>query len=128
MANYLAGDRLAKEKADTDIAEAPPAPTPEERVESWKEIAAYLQRDVRTVQRWEKKEALPVYRHMHDERGTVYAYKAELDAWWNNRRPKLEAKEAEEARQAKEGWKRWAAAAAVSDHQRHPASADNPRP
>ncbi|MGH2405531.1 MAG: hypothetical protein ACRDGN_13885, partial [bacterium] len=84
---------MAKEKPDTDIADAPPAPTPEERVESWKEIAAYLQRDVRTVQRWEKSESLPVYRHMHDERGTVYAYKAELDAWWNNRRPGIQEEE-----------------------------------
>jgi Tol biopolymer transport system component len=45
------------------------------------------------VQRWEKSERLPVYRHMHEERGTVYAYKAELDAWWNNRRPGLEQSE-----------------------------------
>jgi Tol biopolymer transport system component len=86
---------LADKKTETEIASVPPAPTPAERVESWKEIAAYLSRDVRTVQRWEKSEALPVYRHMHDERGTVYAYKAELDAWWNNRRPRLE-KEAPE--------------------------------
>lgn len=84
---------MPREKFDPDIADAPPAPTPSERVESWKEIAAYLQRDVRTVQRWEKSEALPVYRHMHEERGTVYAYKAELDAWWNNRRPRLELQE-----------------------------------
>jgi len=105
---------VAKEKTDADIADAPPAPTPEERVESWKDIAAYLQRDVRTVQRWEKKEALPVYRHMHDKLGTVYAYKAELDAWWNNRRPKLEAKEAAEAEQAKKGWKWWAVATAAA--------------
>ena len=81
---------MADEKTDIEIASAPPAPTPEERVESWKEIAAYLQRDVRTVQRWEKKEGLPVHRHMHDKLGTVYSYKAELDAWWNNRRPLLE--------------------------------------
>lgn len=81
---------MADKKTDTEIANAPPAPPPSERVESWKEIAAYLQRDVRTVQRWEKSEALPVYRHMHDKLGTVYAYKAELDAWWNNRRPRLE--------------------------------------
>jgi len=62
----------------------------DERLDSWKEIAAYLKRDVRTVQRWEKREGLPVYRHLHDKLGTVYAHKKELDAWWNNRRPRLE--------------------------------------
>jgi TolB-like protein/Flp pilus assembly protein TadD len=53
------------------------------RLDSWKEIAVYLGRDVRTVQRWEKKEGLPVHRHLHEKLGTVYAYKSELDAWWN---------------------------------------------
>jgi Tol biopolymer transport system component len=53
-------------------------------LESWKEIAAYLKRDVRTVQRWEKRENLPVHRHIHSKLGTVYAYKAELDVWWKN--------------------------------------------
>lgn len=51
------------------------------RLESWKEIAAYLRRDVTTVQRWEKKEGLPVHRHLHDRQGTVFAYPHELDAW-----------------------------------------------
>jgi len=55
------------------------------RLESWKEIAAYLRRDMRTVQRWEKREGLPVHRHLHDKLGTVYAFKAELDAWWRER-------------------------------------------
>ena len=50
-------------------------------LESWKQIAAYLQHDIRTVQRWEQTEGLPVHRHMHAERGTVYAYKSELTAW-----------------------------------------------
>jgi tetratricopeptide (TPR) repeat protein len=53
-----------------------------DRLESWKEIAAYLKREVRTVQRWEKNEGLPVHRHQHDERSTVYAFKTEFDAWW----------------------------------------------
>jgi tetratricopeptide (TPR) repeat protein len=110
---------LAEKKTETEIANGPPAPTPEERVESWKEIAAYLQRDVRTVQRWEKSEALPVYRHMHDRLGTVYSYKAELDAWWNNRRPRLEleVEKAEAAEPVRAGWlggrRLWVAAAAA---------------
>jgi TolB-like protein len=61
------------------------SPTPADRLDSWKEIAAYLRRDVRTVQRWEKKEALPVYRHQHDKLGSVYAYKVELDKWFHTR-------------------------------------------
>jgi TolB-like protein/tetratricopeptide (TPR) repeat protein len=52
------------------------------RLESWKDIAAYLGRDVRTVQRWEKKEGLPVHRHQHEKQGSVYAYREELDAWF----------------------------------------------
>src|SRR6267378_225210 len=53
----------------------------EERLDSWKEIAAYLNRDVTTVQRWEKREGMPVHRHVHDRMGSVYASRAELDAW-----------------------------------------------
>src|SRR5262245_52433288 len=68
-----------------------PAESPgDERLDSWKEIAAYLKREVRTLHRWEAHEGLPVHRHLHRERGSVYAYKSELDSWWNNRRAKLE--------------------------------------
>ena len=51
-----------------------------DRLESWKDIAAYLKRDVSTVQRWEKREGMPVHRHLHDKIGSVYAFPAELDA------------------------------------------------
>ena len=52
-----------------------------QRLDSWKAIAAYLGRDERTVQRWERKLALPV-RRLPGGRGTsVFAYAAELDAW-----------------------------------------------
>jgi len=60
---------------------------PEDRLDSWKEIAAYLQRDVTTVQRWEKREGMPVRRHRHDKLGSVYAYRSELDAWAAGRNP-----------------------------------------
>jgi TolB-like protein/Tfp pilus assembly protein PilF len=53
-----------------------------DRLDSWKEIASYLRRDVRTVQRWEKKEGLPVYRHLHDKLGSIYAYRNELTEWF----------------------------------------------
>jgi len=55
------------------------------RLDSWKEIATYLRRQVRTVNLWEKTEGLPVHRHLHSKRGTVYAYKAELDDWRRKR-------------------------------------------
>lgn len=58
-----------------------------DRLTSWKEVAAYLGREVRTVQRWEKRERLPVHRHHHERSGTIYAFKAELDAWLQARRP-----------------------------------------
>src|SRR5271170_7531887 len=58
----------------------------EDRLDSWKEIAAYLSRDVTTVQRWEKREGMPVHRHQHDRMGSVYASRAELDAWMRSRK------------------------------------------
>jgi Tol biopolymer transport system component len=66
----------------------PPSVTPpDDRLDSWKEIAAYLNRDVTTVQRWEKREGMPVHRHLHDRMGSVYASRAELDAWARSRNP-----------------------------------------
>jgi TolB-like protein/Flp pilus assembly protein TadD len=61
------------------------------RLDSWKEIAAYLRREVRTVQRWEKSASLPVHRLQIEKQSAIYAYKAELDAWYNSRRPDLES-------------------------------------
>jgi Tol biopolymer transport system component len=64
----------------------PPAERPpEDRLDSWKAIAAYLKRDVTTVQRWEKREGMPVQRHLHDKMGSVYASRADLDAWARTR-------------------------------------------
>jgi len=51
----------------------------------WKQIAAYLHRDVRTVQRWERSEHLPVHRQLHLKLGSVHAVSAELDEWLANR-------------------------------------------
>ncbi|HEY4362902.1 MAG TPA: hypothetical protein VGN17_18170 [Bryobacteraceae bacterium] len=58
-----------------------PDQTTQERLESWKEIGAYLQRDARTARRWELEEGLPVHRHTHNSRSSVYAYPREIDAW-----------------------------------------------
>src|SRR5262245_40220746 len=64
---------------------------PEDLLGSWKAISAYLKRDVSTVQRWEKHEGMPVHRHLHAKRGSVYAYRTELDAWWAGRAAHLDA-------------------------------------
>lgn len=60
--------------------------TDDDRLDSWKEIATYLRRDVKTVQRWEKREGMPVHRHVHDRMGSVYAFRNELDTWAQHRR------------------------------------------
>ena len=73
----------------------PTPDAPDKRLESWKQIAAYLGRDARTVQRWELQEGLPVHRHFHSRQGTVYAFQSEIDAWWQNRRARLEPQSAE---------------------------------
>jgi tetratricopeptide (TPR) repeat protein len=59
------------------------------RLDSWKEIAAYLRRSVRSARRWEKEEGLPVRRHTHGKGDSVYAYKTELDRWWSDRSASL---------------------------------------
>jgi Tol biopolymer transport system component len=62
-----------------------------DRLDSWKEVSAYLGRSVRTLQRWEATAGLPVHRLAHEKRGSIYASKQELDAWWNSRGVKLQA-------------------------------------
>ena len=75
------------------MAESPrPFPVPNrpgdagDRLESWKEIAGDLGREVRTVRGWEKNEGLPVHRHQHAKQGSVFAFKSELDAWRDARK------------------------------------------
>jgi hypothetical protein len=58
---------------------------PTDRLDSWKEIAAYFRRDVRTVRRWEQSLGLPVHRHRQTRGVGVYAYKREVDEWWKQR-------------------------------------------
>src|SRR6266436_1257373 len=83
-------------------------PPASEHLDSWKEIAAYLKRDESTVRRWEK-EGLPVHRHAHKRKATVYANKSEIDAWWNDGRARLELVEnAPATRRRKVMW--WAVA------------------
>jgi Tol biopolymer transport system component len=70
---------------DRSLGTPPSERTLDDRLDSWKEIATYLNRDVTTVQRWEKREGMPVHRHQHDRMGSVYASRAELDAWTQSR-------------------------------------------
>src|ERR1700724_2240880 len=79
MADFPAGERSI-----------PDPPTDELRLESWGEIAAYLRREIRTVQRWERYQGLPVRRLQIGKLGTVYAYRSELDKWYRERQPHAE--------------------------------------
>jgi len=77
---------MAEPTLDKSLSEIPS----ESRLDSWKEIALYLHRDVTTVQRWEKQEGMPVHRHLHHKRGSVYALSSELDAWRQSRKLRLD--------------------------------------
>src|SRR5690348_2209744 len=63
---------------------------PPDRLDSWKQIAAYLGKSERTVRRWQLTEDMPVHRHIHQQRGSVWAYQSELDEWVAKRRVALE--------------------------------------
>ena len=65
-----------------------------QRLDSWKEIAAYLNRGTRTVQRWEREEGLPIHRLRHDQGSNVFAYRHELDAWWASHQSGLDVEAA----------------------------------
>jgi hypothetical protein len=54
---------------------------PQKTLESWKQIAAYLDRSERTVRRWEASEGLPVHRREHEKQDTVFAFRHEIEAW-----------------------------------------------
>jgi hypothetical protein len=57
---------------------------PKDIFDSWKEIAAYLGRDVRTCTRWEHDFALPIRRIGERKRARVFAFKKEIDDWRAN--------------------------------------------
>jgi Tfp pilus assembly protein PilF len=104
-----------------NVNEEPPVFEPEDtlrrrRLESWKEIAAYFGRDVRTVKRWEKDEALPVHRHHHKRLASVYAFVDEVEAWRQERRqrgPQMEASVPEDAPRRRAGRLVWIVVAVV---------------
>lgn len=64
---------------------SPPEKYQEFTLRSWKEIAAYLKCSVSTAQRWEKREGLPVRRHIHEKLGSAQARASEIDLWRQQR-------------------------------------------
>ena len=87
--------------------------TTSDRLDSWKEIASYLGRSVPTVQRWEKKEGLPIHRHVHERQGSIYAYKSEIDRWKNIRGGTLEITAPLHEKTSAPQWKRLLVGAVV---------------
>ncbi len=74
--------RLNQDIRETVKPELRAAPSPDQMLSSWKDIANYLRRDVRTVQRWETTRGLPVHRLPGTGRNAIYALRSEIDAWW----------------------------------------------
>jgi tetratricopeptide (TPR) repeat protein len=56
-------------------------PSSNRRLETWKEVAAYLGKNERTVKRWEAERGLPVHRLPGESRSRIHAHPVELDAW-----------------------------------------------
>ena len=87
-ATELADDGFPMPQEMKRLGGAPEEFLPEERLDSWKQIAAHLKCSERTVRRWEQ-EGLPVHRHPHKKKAAIYAYKAEIDAWWRDGHERL---------------------------------------
>jgi len=69
------------------------SPTHERKLEGSGEIALYLRREIRTVQRWERNLGLPIHRLPVGRQNAVYAYPSELDQWYREREAKIKAEE-----------------------------------
>src|SRR5262249_41138110 len=69
---------------------------PDDRLDSWKEIATDLGRGVRTVQRWGREEGLPGHRLGHEKSGNVYGRRGGVAAWGGSRRRTVAAQPAGE--------------------------------
>ena len=88
------------------------------RLDSWKAIAAYLQRDESTVRRWEHDLGLPVRRILDGRGASVFAYVSEIDAWLKTRPSSSPAKTrlsaSDEPRRTAVPASRWRLGAAVA--------------
>src|ERR1700761_9614703 len=61
----------------------------EQTLTCWKDIASYLGKGVRTVQRWEEQDGLPIRRKLDKhEKQPVFALASEIDAWVRARHPR----------------------------------------
>ena len=83
-----------------------------ERLDSWKAIAAYLGRDERTVRRWEREKGLPVRRVAGERGASVFAFTEEIDAWLSSAQP-VNGHADPPADVAQRRWRWWAGAAAM---------------
>jgi hypothetical protein len=77
--NIVRAERI--DPAELKVVMNPATSTPTHILSGWKDIANYLGKGVRTVQRYERELRLPVRRPAGRVRGSVVATKAELDAW-----------------------------------------------
>lgn len=97
--------------AGANSSHGPSGGHPGDRLDGWKAIAAHLGRDIRTVQRWELSEQLPIHRLEHKQRASAYAFTAELDEWFAKRAPETEARS--DPAPPRTGSHRWRAVAAA---------------
>lgn len=85
---------------------------PERRLlRSWKQIAAHLDVDVRTVQRWQARTDIPILREGTGARAHPSAYADELTAWLERRRHRLRSETTTRSAPTARWW--WGAVALV---------------
>jgi CheY-like chemotaxis protein len=70
---------------ESKLKEAPPVVEKRKILNSWKEIAAYIGRGVRTVQRYELQSGFPVHRIAEGDRSSVVGFSDEIDEWLSRR-------------------------------------------
>jgi hypothetical protein len=56
-------------------------PQDSDRLNSWKEIGSFIDRDERTAMRWAKLHGMPVHHSPGGSHARVYAYRSEVSAW-----------------------------------------------
>lgn len=86
----------------------------DDRFDSWKEIAAHLKRDLRTVRRWEPERGLPVHRVPGGGRRAVFAYRSEIDDWLRDKERSLSGEPEPQTRNARPKPRPWVLASLVA--------------
>lgn len=78
-------------------------------LDSWKDIADYLNRDIRTCRRYERDLSLPVHRLEPTSKARVFAYTDEIDIWRDKKLLQVESRSssAAGAQQTRRGWRQW---------------------